>query len=621
MLIKHTITNRDFYKEYGKFVIISVAPVFDGNDAYVLLHLNGQYDFSKTKRLRLRRQLDDGGNFNETFEVTSCTINKITDSTNVTIKYNNLLRYFLTPSAINSNVSYCCEDGSEYIGTQLTFEQTKHICIRDRGVVDIKQSLFCEENFTDLGENFCGGYVLYDNKILYNVIDNEGNIMNITTHKLRCNDVEYDTFVPFSSRGYDNRTFMLILHNDETTFNTSNDFIVRDCRFFEEVGGEWQSHPNVFVHPLTDSINIEVPLSFDFSSGLFHDQLLEDHIEEIKDKFVTKQLDYEKTMFKPVYYNGENNEECYELNSINFNIFLRKRYFFEDSMEWKLASSAITEGVVEWYEDSNAYWNSYEYTGGSGSFLYSSSTENTGDLLGDLGFDDNDVFNQNKRLGKTFIRLLFFDSKDRNTQSLLFYSTIFINTVDLYSKYMNNITLDTFLPEGIEEYVDNYVTPSNLQLSCNFSCFSKYNMSGSSEGYYLYLFPMLVEDGEREIYMRVEFNHAKYGQTVPLVSLNHPKKDYTKTVYYNVNGRSRPKKMTDLTSLYNDMYIPIKIKYCNDKKAFVWYFNFNEDWMKNYIGTTENIGKNSEGNYIDKNSEVIFDNNNPTFNLWEPKIR
>ena len=40
------------------------------------------------------------------------------------------------------------------------------------------------------------------------------------------------------------------------------------------------------------------------------------------------------------------------------------------------------------------------------------------------------------------------------------------------------------------------------------------------------------------------------------------------------------------------MYIPIKIKYCDDKKSYVWYFSGLEE------------GKN-----------------NPTFNLWEPKIR
>ena len=43
------------------------------------------------------------------------------------------------------------------------------------------------------------------------------------------------------------------------------------------------------------------------------------------------------------------------------------------------------------------------------------------------------------------------------------------------------------------EYVYNVIENENLreelQLSCNFTCYDKNNMSGSSEGYYLYLFP------------------------------------------------------------------------------------------------------------------------------------
>ena len=267
-----------------------------------------------------------------------------------------------------------------------------------------------------------------------------------------------------------------------------------------------------------------------------------------------------------------------------------------------------TINVEAWEEDDNAYWNSYMYIKdennileSSGQPLYSGYTLNSGDLLGDLGFDDNDVLNQNKRLGKTFIRLLFFDSKDRNTQTLLYYSTIFINTVDFYTKFMNNITLDTIL-NGAIEYVGNPIKDERLQLSCSFTCFNKNNMSGSSEGYYLYLFPTLVEEGEREIYMRVEFNHAKYGQTVPMICprgkdkngniiQNPPRENYTKFLL-DENGAKIKMMVTDLNALYDDMYIPIKIKYCDDKKSYVWYFSGLEE------------GKN-----------------NPTFNLWEPKIR
>ena len=623
MLVKHSILNRNFYSNDREFTIRSMGKVSnDGDVYYITFNILGKYDFSKTGKLKLYRQLDDGGYFEETFEVVSSVINPkpeyigpsnpgiiapgSIDITVVTIKYPNFKKYFLAPSSFISDKTYCLANGMEFKGSEILFDKVKHICIFDRGNVNIKYQLYCDETFEDLGDDFCDGYLLYDNRSCYKITNGKGVLLNITTHKLKYDGKEYQTFIPFSINGYDNRNFMFVEHDSGVTFDISKDFIIEDCRFFHYEGNKYKNHKNTVIRPFIETINIGLPLSFDFSSNLYHDQLLEDYVEEIKNSYVTKPLDYEKNMFTAVYYNGD---DCFDINSIRFNIFLRKKHFFEDTMEWKLAKVTQEQGVDEdgndvvvdvWEEDSNAYWNSYFYDGGVGGEYYTGYTINNGDLLGDLGFDDNDVLNQNKRLGKTFIRLLFFDSKDRNTQTLLYYSTIFINTVDLYAKYINNITLHTFLEKGATQYVENPISDDNLrektQLSCNFTCFNKNNMSGSSEGYYLYLFPTLVEDGEREIYMRVEFNHAKYGQTVPMICprgkdkdgniiQEPPRENYTITVY-------KDKKMTDLSALYNDMYIPIKIKYCEEKGGYVWYFSDLEN------------GKN-----------------NPTFNLWEPKIR
>lgn len=588
MLIKHVITNKNFYTKENDFKIVSVTYV-ENND--VVLEVLGEHDFAKSGKLVLFRTLDDGDNFKETFEVVSCLVNKFNKTTTVTIKYNNLFRYFLKPSRINKNKVYCCEDSTQYIGTELVFENKKHICIYDRGIENLNSSLNCGQTFNDLGENFCGGYVLYDDKILYHVDKNTNEELNIRTHKLNYEGTIYDSVVPFSINRYDNRLFMLILNDGSINFDINKDFIVNDCRFFKDIDGKLEPHQNTVVRTIKNTINIGIPLSCDFNNNLQHSQLLEDYVDEIKDSYVVKPLDYEKVMFSGTYYNNEG--KCFDLNNIRFNIFLRKRHFFEDTMVWKLASQS-SDGT--WFEDEDTYWNSYAYENSVGLRLYSGRTMTTGDLLGDLGFDDNDALNQNKRLGKTFIRLLFYDSKDRATQTLLYYSTIFINTVDLYSKYINNITLHTELNKGVDEYVYNSVDNEKLrektQLSCNFTCYSKYNMYGSSEGYYIYLFPSLIEslkneNGNSRIYMRVEFNHAKYGQTIPMVNINEPKINYTK----EIEGRYGTTKITtNLNELYDDMYIPINIKYCNQKKTYVWYFDGNKK-------------------------------NNPVFNLWEPKIR
>ena len=59
-----------------------------------------------------------------------------------------------------------------------------------------------------------------------------------------------------------------------------------------------------------------------------------------------------------------------------------------------------------------------------------------------------------------------------------------------------------------------------------------------------------------------------------------------------IDGAETTSIFTDLTSLYNDMYIPIIIKYDTELKRYVYRF---------------------------ENTDVNI--NNPCFNMWEPKVR
>lgn len=625
MLIKYSINNQKFYDKPTLYKILDVTEI---QEDILELIIDGVYDFTQNKQIVLNRHLDDGDTFVEKFDVVDSRING--NTTIIKIKYYNLHDYILSPSSINTHTlvkkeydgkieyeresfKYCFEnanfidtaitlDSAFFLeGVELVFEKNKHICIEDRGVVDIESNLLCGENFESIKDGFCGGYILYDNRILYQASKNITyvNIKNIITHKLKYNNKEYDVIIPFSGNGYDNRRFMFVYNIEDEVFDINKTFKTEDCRFFYRGSGKLFPHENTVLYANIETLNITVPSLFDFNNNLYHDILLEDYVDEIKDKYVTKLLDYEKQMFTPIYINDDVKKE---LKSIRFNIFLRQRHFFEETMEWKMAKY---EGG-KWGLDEDALWNSYS---GGTELLYSGCTSNTGDILGDLGFEDNDVYNRNKRLAKTFIRLLFFDKKNRNTQTLLFYSTIFLDTSSLYNKYMNNIKSHIkFYDETVEdfEYVYNVISDENLredlQLSCNFTCYDKNNMSGSSEGYYLYLFPSLLDtledddnitdlkDGGKRIFMRVEFNHAKYGQTIPLLYVEKdelPKENYNNQL---VNG-DEAAIFTDLTSLYNDMYIPIIIKYDSELKRYVYRF------------------------------ENIDDINNPCFNMWEPKVR
>ena len=206
MLIKHTISNRDFYNKAEEFTIQSIQKtVRSGDTYYVTFRINGKYNFNKSGRLKLYRKLDDGDFFEEVFEVTSFvtatdfpiigdtiipTVSDYSDIyeygnydfTLITIKYPNLYKYFLTPSYFNKDKTYCLENGVLLNGTEIVFDRKKHICIEDRGQIDIKQTLYCGDKIESLGDNFCNGYILYDNRSLYKVTNGSGTLLNIRDH-------------------------------------------------------------------------------------------------------------------------------------------------------------------------------------------------------------------------------------------------------------------------------------------------------------------------------------------------------------------------------------------------------------------------------------------------------
>lgn len=544
----------------------------------VIVILDGEHNIPNNKSIKLLRNLVDGDVFSENFIVKSSIVSY--GKTYVTIGYK-LTDYLLFPSDIEKNVTIETITQNEFITSILLFNNIKHIFTEDIDLITIDYFL----NSGETENNICDGKILFENKFLYEtkngVINN--NYYNIEDILLNINGENVKVvLIPFSVNGYYDRTKIFVEGVLEGV-DLTNIFSTNDSRFFRiwsenelRKNVEYAAHKNTVLQLSEETLNLNIGIGFDFNTDLLHDVLISDYIDEIKGKYASTPQDFEKAMFIPCI-NGEP-------KSLTFNIFLRQRHFFEDEMEWKLSS--YNNSTNTWEYDENAMWNSYTYSGTTGDYTYNSLTKDTGDLLGDLGFDDNDVLNQNKRLGKTFIRLLFFDSKDRTIQTLLFYSTIFINTTDMYSKLIKNITSHQ-KKEMDEEYVSIVNTNKDLQLTCSFSCYDKNNMTHSSEGFYVYLFPSLVdklkdENGISTIYMRVEFNHAKYGKTIPLVFRNEPLENYTKTSSGFVG--------TDLAELYDDMYIPIELK--NENGQYFWCFSCNGG-----------------------------DEYNPVFSLWEPKIR
>lgn len=66
-------------------------------------------------------------------------------------------------------------------------------------------------------------------------------------------------------------------------------------------------------------------------------------------------------------------------------------------------------------------------------------TEYQSDLLSYLGFDDDDVKYQKSKLKKSFLRISFYDSDNIANQNLLHTATIFLDSGELFAKYIKNI--------------------------------------------------------------------------------------------------------------------------------------------------------------------------------------
>ena len=112
-------------------------------------------------------------------------------------------------------------------------------------------------------------------------------------------------------------------------------------------------------------------------------------------------------------------------------------------------------------------------------------------------------------------------------------------------------------------------SPSRVDTQINIT--NEYDRTRSSEGFNLYLFADDVnvnrdENGERTIYMKVEFNHAGNGKTIPMIIWP---KDKSSGNYCALT----------IGNFINSLYIPIKISYFNGK--YVYYI---PDAFKNENG-------------------------------------
>lgn len=372
------------------------------------------------------------------------------------------------------------------------------------------------------------------------------------------------------------------------------------------------------------SARFSEPLLQDFGANLFQeDTLRTDFVNKLINSSKNKVIDYEKKCFSPVYIiNGE----MRDLEELRFNLHFRERTAEPIKGVEEGEERVIGYTYNDWKTSDDLYWNNYA---SAGSILVPAhgNTPEQADLIGYLGFTDEDVIKMRNRISRSFLRLSFYNTRDRRTQKLLFTSTMFLNGEKLYGQYSSNVRTGSVKNGSAVNGADGeYVFTENAteRLSAEFSCRNKYNTTESSEGFYLYLFPgLLDEDGKATIYMKVEFSHAKYGYTIPFTiptdsngNVISPTDSRFPRNYEAVDGSGM--KYINMKELYSDMYVEVRIEFDYNQNRYIWYFpnisnsevlnlnlfeprlNSGEDYQAvlNYGGNIGYEGGNIQGSVI-----------------------
>lgn len=268
-------------------------------------------------------------------------------------------------------------------------------------------------------------------------------------------------------------------------------------------------------------------------SDVQEDQLVNDEIN----RNIPPIINMEKIKYAPMFKDEKGQLQL--LTGIEINIHFRKRAPLtgETGMENIQWDQIIKNGKDINFED--GWYIDPDNESETGWF---EDKDGESDLLGYFGFDDNDIFFQKAKISKSFVRLSYYDRNDPVNQSLLNYSTVFFDSGEIYGKYLKQKEYIEQMPDeerwkyAVGLYDKGYRVDSQITIT------NEHDKTKCAEGFNIYLFaedaPLgdeevpnngILEEGknyEKPIYMKVEFNNAKNGKTIPLI-LNNAEKGVT----------------------------------------------------------------------------------------------
>ena len=440
----------------------------------------------------------------------------------------------------------------------------------------------------------------------------------VSSNQLRCVLVNNET-------NDTNALSALVNSHEDYTFELENQLFDSDC--IDNKPNSYKSYKNINYRIYKSISNINIPLKLNNNNGTNINQeyvCQTDFFDVEKKKSINRIVDMEKDVYYPSYYDNEL-KKFFDIEKIVIDLHFRSR----DLETWKINNDIYNN--VNSSDIVGCNWNILDY--------YNSDINNTesfkpyfdlskypyyqpSDLLYFLNFTDDDIFYQKSKVGKSFLRLSFYDSLDVRTQSLLCTSTIFVNEGNLYQKYINNsVDSGLFLSvDNVEKKVNRIINKnigvnyepveasagSNLdysqitltlpqedsltlypttmledkRLSSSFIIENMFECSESSEGFYLYLFREYSSGiHERDIYLKVEFNHAGVGRTVtfmqPFKTIND-EGDREMLNMSDSNDVALLKKGCKLQEMYDHIYIKVHVKYDFDTKRYYYYL---PEWL------------------------------------------
>lgn len=334
----------------------------------------------------------------------------------------------------------------------------------------------------------------------------------------------------------------------------------------------------VSVYRKTDYVTIPLSLVQTTAPNLMQDEVLKaGFMASIYESGINGIIDMERDIYTPKI---KQDDKFIDIQELKFNLHFRTR----DLNTWEKYNFITADGIdlTNWFiTDYEPYQNVFN----------KKQLQSSGDLIGLANFSNGDVFYQKNKLAKSFLRLAVYTSPDPNTQILLHTSTIFLDEHRLYHKFiqqsqsdlgiikrtgeLEKTTLSHVLGEALNEK-GQVVINDNQRLDCSFSVENKHISNTSSEGFYWYIFKEYCRGlHEFTVYLRIEFNHAGVGKTLPFYLPMKWENDEAISALSIENPTDLDilKTGCPLKEINQQLYIPVRVKYDTNSKGFVYFFD------------------------------------------------